>query len=97
MARPKGRGNRNATTATSEKAIEIYFASADAKVCDAGACFLPERAENAAGGGWEMVRRFECGGLFAVVGGKCGGEGLFAAVRQLMRQGKGRKAVKAER
>ena len=44
-----------------------------------------------------MVRRFECGGLFAVVGGKCGGEGLFAAVRQLMRQGKGRKAVKAVR
>ena len=60
-----------------------------------------------------MVRRFECGGLFAVVdgkcgtgdfnglfaagSGKCGGEGLFAAVRQLMRQGKGRKAVKAVR
>ena len=54
------------------------------KVCDAGACFLPVRAENAAGGEWEMVRRFECGGLFA-------------AVRQLMRQGKDRKAVKAVR
>ncbi len=35
LARPKGRGNRNATTVTSEKTIQIYFASADAKVCDA--------------------------------------------------------------
>ena len=25
LARPKGRGNRNATTATSEKTIEIYL------------------------------------------------------------------------
>ena len=35
LARPKGRGSRNATTVTSEKTIQIYFASADAKVCDA--------------------------------------------------------------
>jgi hypothetical protein len=35
LARPKGRGNRNATTVTSEKTIQIYFVSADAKVCDA--------------------------------------------------------------
>ena len=35
LARPKGRGNRNATTVTSEKTIQIYFASANAKVCDA--------------------------------------------------------------
>ncbi len=35
LARPKGRGSRNATTVTSEFTIQIYFASADAKVCDA--------------------------------------------------------------
>ena len=35
LARPKGRGSRNATTVTSEFMIQIYFASADAKVCDA--------------------------------------------------------------
>lgn len=62
LARPKGRGNRNATTVTSEKTIQIYFASADAKVCDAGACFLPVRAENAAGTRWEIVRGFRVRG-----------------------------------
>ena len=44
-----------------------------------GACFLPVRAENAAGGGWEMLRRFGCGGLFAARGSK-GGTGDFACL-----------------
>ena len=73
-----------------QKTIKIYFASADAKVCDAGACFLPVRAENAAGARWEIVRGFrvrracslpeaanaarEGFCLFAAEGGKCGGK-----------------------
>ena len=38
LARPLGRGNRNATTVTSEKTIQIYFVSADAKLCEAFCC-----------------------------------------------------------
>ena len=47
LARPKGRGNRNATTVTSEKTIQIYFASADAKVCDAWVRWAVSRPQGA--------------------------------------------------
>ncbi len=48
-----------------------HFASADAKVCDAGACFLPVWAENAAGVGCWLLRDWGVG-LFAAGRGKCG-------------------------
>jgi len=78
------------TRMSRQKTIKIYFASADAKVCDAGACFLPIRAENAAGARRKLVRGFlvrracslpeaanavrEGFCLFAAGGGKCGGK-----------------------
>ena len=47
-----------------------------------GACFLPVRAENAAGGGWEMLRRFGCGGLFAARGSKQAARGILPVCRR---------------
>ena len=58
LARPKGRGNRNATTATSEKTIEIYLRRArrqSLRRLGAVGCFALEERKMRTWGGAETL------------------------------------------